>query len=86
MAANKKSKRSWACVGHKLGREHRSWIEPGSFDTTNLQQRNEEAAKMYETWTPEWEAYQVDDAEVVLTGELQKQWWTNCAWRGKRQV
>ena len=67
VAAARESKRSWACVGHKLDVEHRSWIEPGTFDPVRLQERNEEAARLYESWTPEWEEYRLEDAEVVLT-------------------
>ena len=68
VAAIKESKRSWACVGHKIGVEPRSFIEPGSFHTERLQKRNEEAEKLYQSWVPEWEEYKLEDAEIVLTG------------------
>ena len=68
VAAMKESKRSWACVGHKVGEESFSFIEPGCFHTERLQQRNEEAAELYKSWEPECEEYMLEDAEVVLTG------------------
>ncbi|MGN1015743.1 MAG: 3-methyl-2-oxobutanoate dehydrogenase subunit VorB [Faecousia sp.] len=69
VAAIKASKRSWACVGHKLDYPHRAWIEPGQWSTAKMQQCNEEAAAMYESWKQETmvEEYRVEDAEVILT-------------------
>ena len=69
VAAIKESKRSWACVGHKLDYANRSWIEPGQWSTVKMQQCNEEAAAMYKSWEKEAmaEEYQVEDAEIILT-------------------
>ena len=69
VAAIKASKRSWACVGHKLDYPHRAWIEPGQWSTARMQQCNEEAAAMYESWKRETmvEEYRTEDAEVILT-------------------
>ena len=69
VAAIKASKRSWACVGHKLDYPHRAWIEPGQWSTARMQQCNEEAAAMYESWKREAmvEEYRTEDAEVILT-------------------
>ena len=69
VAAIKASKRSWACVGHKLDYPHRAWIEPGQWSTAKMQQCNEEAAAMYESWKRETmvEEYRTEDAEVILT-------------------
>ncbi|MBD5162268.1 MAG: 3-methyl-2-oxobutanoate dehydrogenase subunit VorB [Oscillibacter sp.] len=69
VAAIKESKRSWACVGHKLDYAHRSWIEPGQWSTAKMQECNEKAAAMYKAWEKEAmvEEYQLEDAEIVLT-------------------
>lgn len=69
VAAIKESKRSWACVGHKLDYAHRSWIEPGQWSTVRMQECNEQAAAMYKAWEKEAmaEEYQLEDAEIVLT-------------------
>ncbi|MDR3231022.1 MAG: 3-methyl-2-oxobutanoate dehydrogenase subunit VorB [Synergistaceae bacterium] len=64
------SKRPWACVGHKLDYEHRSWIQPGHWSTVVQQQANEEAAALYESWRRNdvrVEEYMTEDAEIVLT-------------------
>ncbi len=65
--ANKESKRSWACVGHKLDVAHRSWIQPGTFLPARLEERNKAAAEMYASWEPEAEEYLLEDAEIVIT-------------------
>mgnify|MGYP004510047091 CR=1 FL=1 len=67
--AMKEAKRSWACVGHKL-EEQRSWIQPGQWSTAVQQQKNEDAAALYESWKVDARAeeYRLEDAEVVLTG------------------
>lgn len=69
VAAIKESKRSWACVGHKLDYPNRSWIEPGQWSTARMQKCNEDAAAMYKAWEQEAmaEEYRLEDAEIVLT-------------------
>ena len=69
VAAIKASKKSWACIGHKLDYAHRAWIEPGQWSTAKQQACNEEAAAMYESWQSEamWEDYMTEDAEIILT-------------------
>ena len=66
--ANKESKRSWACVGHQLDVAHRSWIQPGTFLPSRLEERNKDAAALYESWKPEVEEYLLEDAELIITG------------------
>ena len=62
------SKKKWACIGHKLDYKNRSWIEPGHWQTGDMQKANEEAAAIYESWEKDAQAevYQVEDAEVVI--------------------
>ncbi len=69
VAAIKESKRKWACVGHELDYANRSWIQPGQWSTVVMQQENEKAAAMYESWKSEAmvEEYMTEDAEVILT-------------------
>lgn len=69
IAAIKESKKTWACVGHPLDYAHRSWIEPGHWQTTDMQKANEEAAALYESWKGDAQAeeYMTEDAEVVIT-------------------
>lgn len=69
VAAIKASKRSWACVGHKLDYANRAWIQPGNWSTLVMQKCNEEAAAMYESWQKEAmvEEYMTEDAELILT-------------------
>lgn len=69
IAAIKESKKSWACVGHPLDYAHRSWIEPGHWQTSDMQKANEEAAALYESWKGDAQAeeYLTEDAEVVIT-------------------
>ena len=68
IAAIKESKKVWACIGHKLDYKNRSWIEPGHWQTKDMQRANEEAAAMYETWEKDVrvEKYLVDDAEIII--------------------
>jgi 2-oxoglutarate ferredoxin oxidoreductase subunit alpha len=69
VAALKESKKPWACVGHKLDYEHRSWIQPGHWSTLMMQKMNEDAAALYASWEKDVqvEEYELGDAEVVLT-------------------
>jgi 2-oxoglutarate ferredoxin oxidoreductase subunit alpha len=70
VAKIKEAKRVWACVGHELDYEHRSWIEPGHWMTALQQKTNEEAASLYESWRKndvQAEEYYTEDAEVILT-------------------
>lgn len=66
--ALKTSKRSWACVGHGLD-EPRSWIQPGQWQTSEMERVNMEAEALYKSWEKDTmaEAYLVEDAEVILT-------------------
>lgn len=63
------NKKGWACIGHKLDYANRAWIQPGHWQTSDMQKANEEAAAMYQSWEKEAQAelYQVADAEVILT-------------------
>ena len=67
IAAIKESKKSWACIGHKLDYANRAWIQPGNWSTLVMQQCNEEAAAMYERWQSEAmvEEYRTEDAELI---------------------
>lgn len=69
IAAIKESKKSWACIGHKLDYANRAWIQPGNWSTIAMQHCNEEAAAMYESWQKEARAeeYLTEDAELILT-------------------
>ena len=69
VAAIKESKKSWACIGHPLDYAHRAWIQPGNWSTLVMQQVNEEAAAMYDSWKKEAkvEEYKTEDAEIILT-------------------
>lgn len=64
-----KEEKKWACVGHKLDYPNRSWIQPGQWLTSEMQNVNEEAAKLYASWASDaqWEEYRLGDAEIVLT-------------------
>lgn len=68
VAAIKESKKSWACIGHKLDYAHRSWIQPGHWLTDEMQKANEEAEELYKSWEKDImvEEYMIDDAEVVI--------------------
>ncbi len=68
VAAIKESKRSWACVGHRLDYPNRSWIQPGQWSTALQQEENEKAAALYASWEKDVqvEEYRTEDAEVVI--------------------
>lgn len=66
IAAIKESKKSWACIGHKLDYANRAWIEPGHWITDDMQKANEDAAALYESWEPEVDEYMLEDAEIVI--------------------
>ena len=68
IAAIKAKKRPWACVGHALD-EKRSWIQPGQWQTLEMERANIEAEALYKSWEKDAlaENYRVDDAEVILT-------------------
>ncbi len=63
------AKRVWACVGHKLDYPNRAWIEPGHWQTSDMQRANEEAAALYKSWEKDVqvECYQTEDAQIVIT-------------------
>ncbi len=69
IAAIKESKKDWACIGHPLDYENRSWIQPGHWKTTDMQEANEDAAKLYKSWEKDAKAeeYMLQDAEIVIT-------------------
>ena len=69
IAAIKEGKKNWACIGHKLDYANRSWIQPGQWDTKKMQEWNERASEMYDSWEKDVmvEEYQIEDAELVLT-------------------
>ena len=69
VAAIKASKKGWACVGHQLDYAHRAWIQPGHWSTERMQQFNEDADALYQSWQKDVqvEEYLLGDAEVVLT-------------------
>lgn len=64
----KKNKKSWACVGHELDYEHRAWIQPGRWQTSEMQRANEEAAALYKSWDKDImvEEYMINDAEIII--------------------
>ncbi|SHI85593.1 3-methyl-2-oxobutanoate dehydrogenase subunit VorB [Parasporobacterium paucivorans] len=68
VAAMKEAKKDWACVGHKLDYPNRAWIEPGHWQTSDMQRANEEAAAVYASWENEVqvEEYKIEDAEIVI--------------------
>ena len=70
VAAIKESKRPWACIGHPLDYANRAWIQPGNWNTLIMEQENQKAADMYESWKKDAmvEEYQTEDAEIILTG------------------
>lgn len=57
--------KTWAATGHKLGEG--AWINPGGWDQDLWERINKEAWDLYSSWTPEWESYLVEDAEIVLS-------------------
>lgn len=64
----KESKKAWACIGHPLDYKNRSWIEPGHWQTSDMQRANEEAQALYRSWEEEAEAeeYKLEDAQIVI--------------------
>lgn len=68
IASIKASKKAWACTGHQLDYANRAWIEPGHWQTSDMQRANEEAADMYKSWEKDIqvEEYLVEDAEIVV--------------------
>lgn len=66
VAAIKESKKHWACIGHKLDYANRAWIQPGQWSTVVQQECNEAARELYNSWEPEVEIDQVEDAEIVI--------------------
>lgn len=62
------SKKDWACIGHKLNYPIRSWIEPGHWQTSDMQKANEDAAELYKSWEKDAkvEEYKIDDAEIII--------------------
>lgn len=64
----KESKKAWACIGHPLDYKNRSWIEPGHWQTSDMQRANEEAQALYLSWEEEAEAeeYKLEDAQIVI--------------------
>ena len=68
--AIKESKKTWTVTGHKLDYANRGWVQPGQWDTIKMQEENEIAAELYESWKKDEmvEEYMLEDAEVVLTG------------------
>lgn len=62
------SKKAWACIGHPLDYKNRSWIEPGHWQTSDMQRANEDAAAVYRSWEKEAaaEEYRLEDAEIVI--------------------
>lgn len=68
VAAIKEAKKSWACIGHELDYANRSWIQPGQWQTSEMQRVNEEAAELYKSWEKDiaCEEYMVEDAEIII--------------------
>ncbi|GAU75597.1 3-methyl-2-oxobutanoate dehydrogenase subunit VorB [Fusibacter sp. 3D3] len=68
IATLKAEKRPWACIGHALD-EKRAWIQPGQWQTSEMECVNKEAEALYKSWEKDTmvENYKVDDAEVILT-------------------
>lgn len=68
VAAIKEAKKTWACIGHELDYKSRAWIQPGRWQTSELQRENEEAAELYKSWEKDVkvEEYLIEDAEVII--------------------
>lgn len=68
VARIKESKRDWACIGHRLDYANRSWIQPGQWQTSEMQRVNEEANELYKTWGKDImvEEYRIEDAEIIV--------------------
>lgn len=64
----KERKKGWACIGHELDYKNRAWIQPGRWQTNELQRENEEAAELYKSWEKDVqvEEYLVEDAEIII--------------------
>jgi 2-oxoglutarate ferredoxin oxidoreductase subunit alpha len=69
VAAIKASKSAWSCIGHSLD-EPRAWIQPGQWQTDEMERVNIEAEALYASWEKDAmaESYMTEDAEVILTG------------------
>lgn len=69
VAAMKAAKSGWACIGHKLDYAHRAWIEPGHWQTSDMQRANEEAEALYQSWEKDIQVEELylEDAELVIT-------------------
>lgn len=63
-----RASKGWAATGHPLS-GNRSWINPGCWDNDLWEQGNQEAEALYASWRKDaqYEAYQIEDAEVILT-------------------
>lgn len=69
IAKFKEDKKSWACIGHSLDK-NRAWIQPGQWSTVKMQEVNEEAAILYDSWKindSQAEEYLVNDADIIIT-------------------
>lgn len=66
--AIRENKKKWACVGHRLDYANRAWIEPGHWQTSDMQRANEEAAALYAGWEKDVqvEEYLIEDAQIVI--------------------
>lgn len=69
VAALKESCREWALVGHDLTKEPRALVDSGEWNTKKMEQKNRDAAALYESWKQDAQAEElyVDDAEVIVT-------------------
>ncbi|MEE3362114.1 MAG: 3-methyl-2-oxobutanoate dehydrogenase subunit VorB [Anaerovoracaceae bacterium] len=65
VAALKDALKDVSIIGHDP--EHQVIGKPGSVGP-GMEERNIDAAAMYETWTPRVEEIDTDDAEIILTG------------------
>lgn len=63
------SKKKWAFTGHPLDYPNRAWIQPGQWQTSEMQKANEAAAALYRSWEKDAgaELYRTEDARVILT-------------------
>lgn len=68
VAALRAKKADWTAVGHPLDQKH-AWINPGEWDNNHWEQKNIDADALYKSWEKDaaYEAYRLEDAEVVLT-------------------
>lgn len=65
LAAIRESKKAWAGIGHPFD-VPRSWNQPGIWDTLKWEQQNKDNAALYESWVPEVETLDLEDAELVI--------------------